>query len=216
MNPPYPGQWQPRGYPSYGYPAGESGYMQRAPRKRIHWPFVVAASILALASIAGGAWILLQPKSYEAIAKQCENTSSLNFLALFTGFSEIIEEHGDPADEFWDEVPTFIRVSGDSSSLNVYDRSRMSLDALELLDGAAGSSRDDAQEFIDQWNGMRDLAIMGAVGCIHDELNIPDSVERRMLSTRALDGTQELVHSGTRIMWSYHPSQGMDVLYERE
>lgn len=52
------------------------------------------------------------------------------------------------------------------------------------------------------------------VECTLEELDVPESVLSRMLSTRALDGRQDAEWGGLRADWSYHPDNGLDVIIE--
>ena len=48
------------------------------------------------------------------------------------------------------------------------------------------------------------------------ELGLPASVTSKMSTTRALDGRQTETHNGVKVSWTYHPDQGLQVLYEAE
>lgn len=52
--------------------------------------------------------------------------------------------------------------------------------------------------------------------CIGTQVGMPDSVISRMGNTRALDGTQEASWDGYLATWSYHPDDGMSVVYSYE
>ena len=49
---------------------------------------------------------------------------------------------------------------------------------------------------------------------INKTLGFPDSVWEKMLKTRALDGTQSHKTKDFTATWSYHPDNGLDVIYE--
>lgn len=51
---------------------------------------------------------------------------------------------------------------------------------------------------------------------IHDILRVPDSVVERMNSTRAIDGIQTAETLKLRISWSYHPDNGLEIIYEKK
>lgn len=53
-----------------------------------------------------------------------------------------------------------------------------------------------------------------AIERINDELGFPDSVMERMSETRSLDGVQEAEAEGVRASWTYHPDNGLEVMYE--
>ncbi len=49
---------------------------------------------------------------------------------------------------------------------------------------------------------------------LNEALGLPDSVYQKMLSTRALDGRQTHYADGFTVSWTYHPDDGLEVLYE--
>lgn len=49
---------------------------------------------------------------------------------------------------------------------------------------------------------------------VNHELGLPDAVYERMVSTRALDGTQTADYDNVFVSWSYHPDNGLKVIYE--
>lgn len=57
---------------------------------------------------------------------------------------------------------------------------------------------------------------MDTIERIHDKLDLPDSLLEKMRSTRALDGRQSRKSNGIEISWTYHPDQGLEILYELE
>lgn len=48
---------------------------------------------------------------------------------------------------------------------------------------------------------------------INYELGFNDSLYDRMLSTRALDGTQSEENEHYKVTWTYHPDKGIDIVY---
>ena len=48
------------------------------------------------------------------------------------------------------------------------------------------------------------------------ELGLPASVTTKMSTTRYLDGKQSETHNGVTVSWTYHPDQGLEVMYEAE
>jgi hypothetical protein len=57
-------------------------------------------------------------------------------------------------------------------------------------------------------------ADLADVVCVLAELDVPDSVITRMDSTRALDGRQTGEWDDLSASWSYHPSNGLDIVIE--
>lgn len=50
---------------------------------------------------------------------------------------------------------------------------------------------------------------------LYEELDVPDSVVARMGKTRALDGVQTYEGEWYTISWTYHPDEGLEILYEK-
>lgn len=55
-------------------------------------------------------------------------------------------------------------------------------------------------------------ATVSDLGCVLDELAAPQSVVAKMDSTRALDGMQSGTWDSYEATWTYHPSNGLDVI----
>lgn len=51
---------------------------------------------------------------------------------------------------------------------------------------------------------------------INTALGFPDSLYKKMLKTRALDGTQHDENDRVKVSWTYHPDHGIEVLYEKK
>lgn len=49
---------------------------------------------------------------------------------------------------------------------------------------------------------------------VNEELEFPDSVMKKMDETRALDGRLEEEYNGIKVSWTYHPDDGLEVMYE--
>lgn len=50
--------------------------------------------------------------------------------------------------------------------------------------------------------------------CVLDDLDTPDSVIKRISSTRALDGRQTADWDGFSASWGYHPDNGLDIVID--
>lgn len=48
---------------------------------------------------------------------------------------------------------------------------------------------------------------------LNKALGLPDWLYEEMLKTRALDGRQKESFDNVTVTWSYHPDQGMEVIY---
>ena len=57
---------------------------------------------------------------------------------------------------------------------------------------------------------------IAAVKRINTHLGIPGSVWEKMTSTNSLDGRQSESHNGFTVSWKYHPSNGLEVIYEKD
>ncbi|WP_146067188.1 hypothetical protein [Arthrobacter sp. ZGTC212] len=57
-------------------------------------------------------------------------------------------------------------------------------------------------------------AAYGDVYCVLGELEIPDSVDSRISSTRALDGRQTAEWDEFSASWGYHPDDGLNIVVE--
>lgn len=49
---------------------------------------------------------------------------------------------------------------------------------------------------------------------VNEELGLPESVTKKMDETRALDGRLEEEYNGIKVSWTYHPDDGLEVMYE--
>lgn len=69
---------------------------------------------------------------------------------------------------------------------------------------------------MDSWGEESDGADFDDIFCVLDELDTPDSVIKRINSTRALDGRQTADWDGLSASWGYHPDNGLDIVIEVE
>lgn len=56
------------------------------------------------------------------------------------------------------------------------------------------------------------LAVSSTV-CILGALNVPDSVLNRMSNTTSLMGQQDATWDGITALWTYHPNNGLDIVF---
>lgn len=49
-----------------------------------------------------------------------------------------------------------------------------------------------------------------------EKLKLPSTLAEEMYETRAMDGRQEKSYNGINVSWTYHPSQGIEVLFTKE
>lgn len=55
-----------------------------------------------------------------------------------------------------------------------------------------------------------------AVSEINEALGLPDSVYSRMGSTSSMQGVQTAVSGNLTVSWTYHPDNGMEIIYAIE
>lgn len=107
-------------------------------------------------------------------------------------YNELVEEATKiDLEELYEEYcePEFATLAADGSSLlidtNPYDRS-------------SSKYEDEAIE---------------AIYNVNEALGLPDSVISKMSETRAIDGMQTYEGDGIELSWTYHPDNGLEVLY---
>lgn len=59
-----------------------------------------------------------------------------------------------------------------------------------------------------------DYAAYFAISDVNDALGLPDSLLRKMDNTRALDGRMTEYYDHITVSWTYHPDDGLEILYE--
>ena len=57
------------------------------------------------------------------------------------------------------------------------------------------------------------MCIRDSIEKLNKALGLPDWLYEEMLRTRALDGRQKEDFDNIAVTWSYHPDQGMEVIY---
>ena len=75
-------------------------------------------------------------------------------------------------------------------------------------DGSYLSIDTDPDSYID----YEDEAIL-SIFAVNKALGVPDSVVEKMSSTRAIDGVQTQICGDIEVRWSYHPKNGLEVIY---
>lgn len=56
---------------------------------------------------------------------------------------------------------------------------------------------------------------MTSVSCVFVALDVPGTTLTRMESTRSMDGRQRDEVDGYTVEWTYHPDDGLDVLFSK-
>ena len=64
--------------------------------------------------------------------------------------------------------------------------------------------------------GKTEYSAMFAVKSINEELGFPESLYEKMEETRALDGKQSEENKKIKVTWTYHPDEGLEVMYENK
>ncbi len=64
------------------------------------------------------------------------------------------------------------------------------------------------------WDDYSDYEVYSALFSIHEALGLPESLIEKMGQTRALDGRQSSTYDNITVSWTYHPDQGLEVMYE--
>ncbi len=64
----------------------------------------------------------------------------------------------------------------------------------------------------DSYYADEDKALQSIIS-VNSALNLPDSLIQKMSKTRALDGVQSEQYDQLEVSWSYHPDNGLEVLY---
>lgn len=66
----------------------------------------------------------------------------------------------------------------------------------------------------DDLDDHTDYGAFLAISEINSAFGLPDSVYQKMLETRSLDGRQYHYTDTITISWTYHPDQGLEIIYE--
>lgn len=90
-------------------------------------------------------------------------------------------------------VESFCSLSDDQKSLSI-DTNPFNFDADDYSD-------ESGLKMIQTANSMLDL---------------PDALFDRMIRTRAIDGVQSEEYGKIKVTWSYHPDNGLEVVYEKK
>jgi hypothetical protein len=101
----------------------------------------------------------------------------------------------------YDAIESFVAVGEETRD---GDYIQLSSDRLSIFVDTNPRNRD----------GYSNFETMTDIQTIHNRLELPDSLYQNMLTTRALDGRQSRTFNNLLISWSYHPNQGLSVVYE--
>lgn len=72
----------------------------------------------------------------------------------------------------------------------------------------------DTNPYDSKYSNDYELDATAAVFAVNSYLGFPTSVKEKMQSTRALDGMQSQECGDYMVTWSYHPDNGLKVIYE--
>jgi hypothetical protein len=91
------------------------------------------------------------------------------------------------------------------------------LDDCGLRAGGDAQLMDDGNSLLLDMAGEESGGLETAsMACVLVALDVPDATISRMDSTRALDGRQSDQFGDISVEWTYHPDDGLDVLFTRE
>lgn len=104
--------------------------------------------------------------------------------------SIIVEPAGPDLEGIYNEFcdSTYAKIASDGSYLSI------------------DTNPDNEEEYLD-------LAAIQAMYSVNEALGLPESVENKILSTRAMDGMQTYNGDGIEITWTYHPDSGLEIMY---
>ncbi|SIT74172.1 hypothetical protein [Microbacterium sp. RU33B] len=81
----------------------------------------------------------------------------------------------------------------------------------------AGDVLDDGRTFVvdveGEDAGSGDVSL-SKLDCLFARIGVPSSVQTKMYDTRALDGRQSADWDDVEVSWSYHPDDGLDIIFE--
>lgn len=66
------------------------------------------------------------------------------------------------------------------------------------------------------YNSRKASDSLDGIKFVNEKLGFSNSVYRKMVSTTALMGRQTAENKHFRVSWTYHPSNGLEVMYERK
>lgn len=90
------------------------------------------------------------------------------------------------------------------------------LDECGIQSGGDARLMDDGNALLLDTEGDESSGLqLATVACVLIALDVPQATMSRMDSTRALDGRQTDEFNGITVEWTYHPDEGMDVLFTR-
>lgn len=207
-----------------------TGEQQRSPKRRnrsvLIWS-MLGAIIAVLAVLVALWWFLWRVPNFQTIAEECRNPIPMEAaLVLVDAKGEldaIMKRTGEGSSE--EAIRSIIEVedsalangrhpnvglspSSDGLSLRIRSQEGTELTGKQLRNENLVAIRDLV-------NAIRDVQVTGVVACVNSKLSLPESILDRMVATTALDGTQEIDRNGITVSWTYHPNQGLNVLYER-
>lgn len=64
-----------------------------------------------------------------------------------------------------------------------------------------------------KYNNDSETDAITGILAVNNALGLPDSIIEKMGKTRALDGMQSAIFDGIEVNWSYHPENGLEVIY---
>ncbi len=72
----------------------------------------------------------------------------------------------------------------------------------------------DTNPYNSEYNNYYENDAIQAIFSVNEFLGLPDSLTDKMSNTRALDGMQSQNCGDFTVTWTYHPDNGLEVIYE--
>ena len=102
---------------------------------------------------------------------------------------------------FWSRDDTEFAAVQKSCDVS-HSRTRVADKGLTMVLDSKGEVADD-----------EDVAVLV---CVLSDLEVPEAVVAKMSDTSALDGRQEASWENYSASWTYHPKNGMDVIFQKK
>lgn len=113
-------------------------------------------------------------------------------------------------------------IPSDSGQVNPYERLRTAYDKVlasqSIYKSCFSIGSDDSYITVDtnpfDLDDYFNKNYINVVVEINEALNLPEYIYKEMLTTTALQGKQTETVNGITVTWSYHPDNGLEILYK--
>ena len=86
----------------------------------------------------------------------------------------------------------------------------------ELSDNGKTLSVDIEEDDMTKIDAMLMESRWKNIKSINSALNLPESLNQKLNKTRAIDGRQTETYDNIEVSWSYHPNQGLEIIYTKK